>query len=96
MTLRSFTENVVILAIENDLMGDMASAFTGVLDLTDEELLSLASESTGSSERRRNLEDDIATLKSALEKCKIQRRSGFSCKSFINDRYNRVSADPFN
>lgn len=72
MSLRTFTDNVIILAVENCLISKMSTLFTPmmVLGMDDETLSRLAAESSEIRCERSDLQNDIAVLKSGLAICK--------------------------
>ncbi|KAH6972956.1 P-loop containing nucleoside triphosphate hydrolase protein [Ilyonectria sp. MPI-CAGE-AT-0026] len=72
MSLRTFTDNVMILAVENCLISKMSTLFTPmmVLGMDDETLSRLAAETSDIQCERSDLENDIAVLKSGLAICK--------------------------
>ncbi|KAH7136874.1 P-loop containing nucleoside triphosphate hydrolase protein [Dactylonectria estremocensis] len=75
MSLQTFTNNVTVLAVENCLISKMASLFTpmAVLEMDDDTLLRLGSESEESQHKRLELQNDLAALKSHLAICKKHR-----------------------
>ncbi|KAK5994659.1 Interferon-induced GTP-binding protein Mx [Cladobotryum mycophilum] len=76
MSLRSFTENIVILAVENVLMSDIHNVFSDILGFADEKLTALAGESEKIQSKRRSLSDELTTLKKGLETCHKYRKPG--------------------
>ncbi|KAH7125952.1 P-loop containing nucleoside triphosphate hydrolase protein, partial [Dactylonectria macrodidyma] len=75
MSLQTFTNNVTVLAVENCLISKMKSVFTttAVLEMDDDTLLRLGSESQESQRERLELQNSIAALKSDLAICKKHR-----------------------
>ncbi|KAI1764092.1 P-loop containing nucleoside triphosphate hydrolase protein [Hypoxylon sp. FL1150] len=71
MSLRTFTDNVIVLAIENVLIKDLPSIFTTerVNQMEDEELERLASESPEVQMDRQELEKELDDLKKGLKIC---------------------------
>ncbi|KAF0315140.1 dynamin family protein [Colletotrichum asianum] len=70
--LRTFTDNVINLAIESCLIQDLPSVFTARLtnDLTDDEVSHIAIESDDIRSYRSEIEEDIKQLKRGLEECR--------------------------
>ncbi|KAH8686356.1 P-loop containing nucleoside triphosphate hydrolase protein [Ilyonectria robusta] len=92
MSLRTFTDNVMILAVENCLISKMSTLFTPmmVLGMDDETLSRLAAESSEIRCERSDLENDIAVLKSGLAICKKyqpRKSTGYS-DTFGNPEYS--------
>lgn len=71
MSLRTFTDNVVVLAVENCLMRDLPSIFTTtrVNGMEDNELERLASESPEVQTERKELQAEYDALKKGLQIC---------------------------
>ncbi|KAI0002774.1 P-loop containing nucleoside triphosphate hydrolase protein [Xylariaceae sp. FL0662B] len=71
MSLRTFTDNVIVLAIENCLIRDLPSIFTTekVNQMDDSELACLASESPEIQVNRNELQAEYDALKRGLELC---------------------------
>lgn len=71
MSLRTFTDNVIVLAIENVLIKDLPSIFTTerVNQMEDEELQRLASESPEVQADREELQKELDDLKKGLQIC---------------------------
>lgn len=72
MSLRTFTDNLINLAIESCLVQELDSIFTSgsVATMIDEELSTFASEEEGVINRRSQLVTDIALLKEGLGLCR--------------------------
>lgn len=87
MSSRIFTENVIVLAIENCLIRKVPDIFeTGKVDEMDNETLSrLAAETTAVRDEREMLERDLEVLEEGLKQCK-QHRPGLSGKQ-VSSRY---------
>jgi hypothetical protein len=77
MSLRIFTENVMVLAIENCLIRKVPDIFeTGMVDKMDDEMLArLASETRVVRDEREMLEHDLEVLGRGLNECKRHRPS---------------------
>ncbi|KAK5633033.1 hypothetical protein RRF57_008747 [Xylaria bambusicola] len=75
LSLRNFTDNVVILAVENCLIKDLPSIFTTsmVSQMEDEMLKRLAAESSEMQVERAELEAEYETLRNGLDLCKAYR-----------------------
>lgn len=82
MALRTFTDNVIILAIENCLIQEVPSIFTTemVNQMDDVELDRLASESEDVREERAQLQKEHDALKEGLKSCNRYRERGVPCK----------------
>ncbi|KAK8053611.1 hypothetical protein PG996_012912 [Apiospora saccharicola] len=82
MALRTFTDNVIILAIENCLIQELPSIFTTemVNQMDDTELDRLASESEDVKEERAQLQKEHDALKGGLKSCNRYRERGVPCK----------------
>ncbi|GKT64312.1 dynamin family protein [Colletotrichum tofieldiae] len=81
MALRTFTDNLINLAIESCLVQDLPSLFTPrlVSSMDDEKLAELAAESEEVRNYRSQLQEDIKLLKQGLEQCRRYRpRAGAS------------------
>ncbi|KAK8130839.1 hypothetical protein PG984_007277 [Apiospora sp. TS-2023a] len=78
MALRTFTDNVVILAIENCLIQELPSIFTTemVNQMNETELDRLASESEDVREERAQLQKEHDALKDGLKSCNRYREWG--------------------
>jgi GTPase SAR1 family protein len=72
MARRTFTNNMANLAIEKCLVRHLPEILTPtrVGDMDDKELKEIAAESESVHTRRKQLEEEIATLREGLEKCK--------------------------
>ena len=75
MSLRTFTENVMILAVENCLIRRIPDIFeiTMVTHMDDEKLASLASETRAVRDEREMLQRDVEVLERGLGECKRHR-----------------------
>ncbi len=75
MSLRTFTENVIILAVENYLISELPSMLTSsmVHEMNDDMLTMLAAESPEVAQERTALERDIHVLTEGLRICKRHR-----------------------
>ncbi|KAI1772259.1 P-loop containing nucleoside triphosphate hydrolase protein [Hypoxylon cercidicola] len=71
MSLRTFTDNMIVLAIENVLIKDLPSIFTTerVNQMEDEELKRLASESPEVQVERKELQEEYEDLEKGLQVC---------------------------
>ncbi len=71
MSLRTFSDNVVVLAVENCLVSRLSSLLTTSMihDMDDKTLSTLAAESPKVQETRRRLQKDIAVLTKGLRIC---------------------------
>lgn len=69
--MRSFTENMVILAVENQLMCEMPRIFTTakIVRLDKDMLEKLAGESDDVRSIRQEIKAELASLKTGLELC---------------------------
>lgn len=88
MSLRTFTDNVVNLAVESCLVDAIQTILTpqAVNRMSDEELVELAGESEDVKVARQKLMQQVATLKSGLAKCERYRpRSMTSEFSFLRE-----------
>ena len=83
MSLRTFTDNVVNLAIEGCLVSGIPGIMTPqkVNRMTNEQLKDLAAESDDAESRRDHLEAEVAILCEGHEQCRKYRRRGVTCKS---------------
>jgi hypothetical protein len=81
MSLRTFVENVVVLAVENQLMRDMSNIFTvkQVLSFDDATLQRLAAEPEEVREKRKRLEAELKTLRAGLATLQDFKRSTHIC-----------------
>lgn len=72
MALRTFTDNLINLAIESCLVQDLPSLFTPriVNSMDDRKLAEFAAESKGVCDYRSQLREDIKLLKQGLEQCR--------------------------
>jgi hypothetical protein len=75
MSLRTFTENVIVLAVENCLISELPSMLTpSMIHEMDEEMVTkLAAESPEVGQERTELERDIRVLTEGLRICKRHR-----------------------
>ncbi|OAA63418.1 Dynamin, GTPase domain protein [Niveomyces insectorum RCEF 264] len=75
MSLRTFTENVIILAVENCLMTELPSMLTSamVYDMDEDMLRTLAAESPSVAQDRLDAERDARVLAEGLRICKKYR-----------------------
>ncbi|KAI1436314.1 hypothetical protein GGR50DRAFT_686501 [Xylaria sp. CBS 124048] len=75
LSLRTFTDNVVILAVENCLINDLPTIFTTgrVCQMKDDELTVLAAESADLQAERSLLQRECQALKEVLDLCKTYR-----------------------
>ncbi|ORY67753.1 P-loop containing nucleoside triphosphate hydrolase protein [Pseudomassariella vexata] len=75
MSLCTFTENVINLAVENCLVCNISDILTAtkVHRMSDEELRQLASESDDVQSRRQSLRKEVERLKDALRRCQPYR-----------------------
>lgn len=82
MALRTFTDNIIILAIENCLIQQLPSIFTTemVNQMDDTELDRLASESEDIREERAQLQKEHDALKEGLKSCNRYRERREPCK----------------
>ncbi|KAK2018669.1 hypothetical protein LZ32DRAFT_653958 [Colletotrichum eremochloae] len=78
MALRTFTENLINLAIESCLIQDLPAIFTPRLvnRMDDERLMELAAESEKVRKHRSQLRDDIKLLNQGLEQCRRYKPKG--------------------
>ncbi|KAF3062110.1 Interferon-induced GTP-binding protein Mx [Daldinia childiae] len=88
MSLRTFTDNVVVLAVENCLMRDLPSIFTTtrVNGMEDNELERLASESPEVQTERKELQAEYDALKKGLQ----------ICNKFKERKSTRNYSNPYN
>jgi hypothetical protein len=72
MCLRTFTENVIILAAENCLIRHIPDVFepTKVGAMSDEAVSTLGAEAPAVREERKRLERELKVLESGLRECK--------------------------
>lgn len=72
MSLRTFADNVINLAVESCLICDVPEILTPtkVDRMSEEELTKLAAKSDDSPARRVQLQDEIKILRHGLEKCR--------------------------
>ena len=83
MSLRTFAENVVNLAVENCLISDLPTILTPskVVRMDEERLIDLASESDDVQEDRQVLQHEAKILREGLKKCqksRLHERTGTS------------------
>jgi hypothetical protein len=78
MSLGTFTENVIILAVENCLISKLSSMLTSsmVHAMDEQRLMALAAESPQVGQERLDLERDINVLTEGLRICKRHRPRG--------------------
>lgn len=71
MVLRNFISNVILLAVENLLMHEIPNLFTTdmIIRMSSEELEELAAESEDVAARRKDITDELQTLKDGLALC---------------------------
>lgn len=72
MALRTFTDNVINLAVESCLVQDLPNIFTPrqVSNMDESMLQKLAAESPEVCDLRTQLEEDVRLLKEGLERCR--------------------------
>lgn len=72
MARRTFTDNVMNLAIERCLVRRLPEIFPAkkLAEIKEEKLIKVAAEPAATSARRRQLQDEITTLEQGLSKCK--------------------------
>ena len=72
MSLRTFTENVVILALENQLISELPGIFTPrkVVGFDEETLQSVAGESEDVRKTRQHLTEELESLRKGLQCCR--------------------------
>ncbi len=72
MSLRTFTENVMVLAVENCLLRSIPDIFEPVMvsRMENEEVATMAAETRAVREEREMLERDLATLEKGLGECR--------------------------
>ncbi|RYP01084.1 hypothetical protein DL764_006318 [Monosporascus ibericus] len=82
MSLRTFTDNVIVLAIENCLVRDLPNVFTTrtVSRMEPAKLEQLASESQEIQQERTELKDEIDALARGLESCNKYRDRPMTCE----------------
>ena len=75
MALRTFTDNLINLAVESCLIQDLPSIFTPrhVNNMDDDKLAELAAESEELRNSRSQLQEDIELLKKGLKQCRPYR-----------------------
>jgi len=75
MSLRTFAENVINLAVEGCLVQDLPKILNSstILDMSENELRNLAQESQDISSTRKSLDEQIKNLSVAVDKCRKQR-----------------------
>lgn len=75
MSRRTFTENVINLAIENCLVSDLADILTAgmVFKMSEDKLRQIASESEEVIAERSRMQDEVAILEQALYKCRLNK-----------------------
>ncbi|UNI18587.1 hypothetical protein JDV02_004845 [Purpureocillium takamizusanense] len=80
MSLRTFTDNVVNLAIEGCLVCDIPDILTPtkVVGMTDEELEELAAETDDAQSRRDHLQAELDILREGLEQCRKYKPRDFT------------------
>jgi len=83
MSLRTFTDNVIILAVENCLVSKLRSLLTtSMVHEMDEETLSrLAAESSSVRENRRSIQKDIEVLTEGLRICTMYKPRDLTSES---------------
>lgn len=84
MTLENFMTNVIILAVENQLMTKLPEILTmkKIVELDKKSLEHLAGESEDTQLLREELQVDVTKLKNGLELCDNWRRANMS-KSIV-------------
>ncbi|CEJ93631.1 hypothetical protein VHEMI09208 [[Torrubiella] hemipterigena] len=72
MSRRTYTDNIINLAVERCLVYDLPNLFSPlkVGQLTDEKIMELAAESQDAQAQRAQLTQEVATLRKGLEKCR--------------------------
>lgn len=72
MSLKIFTDNVIILAIENCLITELPNILEPnmVNSMSDDEIRELVSELPEVTEERKNLEKALASLNEGLKECR--------------------------
>ncbi|KAI1417105.1 P-loop containing nucleoside triphosphate hydrolase protein [Hypoxylon sp. FL1857] len=88
MSLRTFTDNVIILAVENCLIKDLPSIVTagGFSQMEDAEIGQLASEAPEIQEERKKLQEDCEAFEEGLRICnKYKLRKFTSVPSIIDE-----------
>ncbi|XXG98775.1 hypothetical protein Hte_005105 [Hypoxylon texense] len=90
MSLRTFTDNVVVLAVENCLIRDLPQILTveKFKRMTDDELEQLASEAADIQETRQQQQVELEFLKEALQAChkwKMKREYIFARRLFYTN-----------
>lgn len=85
-SLKTFTDNVIHLVIENCLVSDLPDIFSTkiVTQMSDDILRSVAEESGKVKEERIELEGDIEKLTLGLQECRRSRPRDFSGTCHIN------------
>lgn len=93
MGLRTFTDNLINLAIESCLVQDLRNLFTPRLvnDMDHEKLAHFAAESEEVCNYRSQLRDDIKLLQEGLEQCRRYRpretvRGEFHTQAILNSQ----------
>lgn len=84
MSLRTFTDNVIHLVVENCLVADIPNIFSTrvVTQMSDELLRRLAEESDEVKLERSELTDEIDKLRVGLQSCQRSRPRDFTGKPF--------------
>ena len=80
LSLRTFTENVIILAVENCLVRRIPDIFEPVMvnGMDEETVERLGAETDDIRNKRRQLQLDLRVLEDGLYECKQYRPRGFS------------------
>ncbi|EHK22907.1 uncharacterized protein TRIVIDRAFT_132648, partial [Trichoderma virens Gv29-8] len=86
MSLRTFTDNVVNLVIENCLVSRLADVFSArvVTQMSDDMIERLAKESDEVKLERSQLADEIEKLKTGLQNCQRSRPRDFSAPAIVH------------
>lgn len=92
ISLRTFAENVINLAVENCLISELPSILTplGVVRMDEAQLKELTSESEDIQTKRQELQQEIRILSEGLKKCQRScphERTGSSCQRLKKQSY---------
>lgn len=82
MSRRTFTDNVINLALERCLVRRIPGMFTpaAVSDMTDTEVIALALDSVGTQRRREDIKKEIGVFEEAVKLCRKYRFGKPSCE----------------
>lgn len=97
MSLHTFIDNVINLAVENCLICDISSILTpkGVSQMTEETLRDLASESDEVLSKREVLQEQVRLLRDGLQICQQHRRRELTGTHIVHSPLEQSSLTHF-